>query len=413
MTFDPNSKQAPNAKIKVIGVGGGGTNAVSTMVREKIEGVEFIAANTDIQSLKSCLAQTKIQIGKELTKGLGAGADPSIGRDAALEDRFEIQEALSDADMVFVTGGMGGGTGTGSAAIASQIAKESGALTVGVVTTPFNFEGKRRRRHAEAGIASLKEHVDTLITVPNQKLLQIASNELTMVNAFQIADNVLVNAVRGISDIINTPGTINVDFADVKTIMSNMGQALMGIGASSGENRAIEAAKQAISSPLLDDVDIEGATGILINITAGENVSLLEVNEACMLIQDAAHEDANVIFGVVLDENLQDQIKVTVIATGFPKDACSTQTRSERQQLKMLSDISSYNHHSKLYVPTRLKNAGNHNQEASKAEEKKEVVAAEPQICTIEKSHNPQANHASLEEATHQTPCRQERRAHT
>lgn len=349
MTFDPNTIPNPSAKIKVIGVGGGGTNAVSTMVRENIEGVDFIAANTDIQSLKAALAPTKIQIGKELTKGLGAGADPNIGRDAALEDRFEIQEAIGDADMVFVTAGMGGGTGTGSAAIVSQIAREMGALTVGVVTKPFLFEGQRRRRHAKAGIENLKEHVDTLITIPNQKLLQIASPDLTMVSAFQMADTVLVNAVKGISDIINIPGTINVDFADVKTIMSNMGQALMGIGSSSGEGRAIEAAKQAISSPLLEDVDIEGATGILINITAGEKVSLLEVNEACMIIQEAAHEDANVIFGVVINETLGEQIKVTVIATGFPTDEKDDLTQKEQIKNKILSDISNYNSQNTIF----------------------------------------------------------------
>ncbi len=343
MTFDPNTIPTPSAKIKVIGVGGGGTNAVSTMVKEKIAGVEFIAANTDIQSLKSSLAPTKIQIGKELTKGLGAGANPSIGRDAALEDRFEIQEAIGDADMVFITAGMGGGTGTGSAAIISQIAREMGALTVGVVTKPFHFEGQRRRRHAQMGIDSLKEHVDTLITIPNQKLLEIASPNLSMVAAFQMADTVLVNAVKGISDIINIPGTINVDFADVKTIMSNMGQALMGIGRASGEGRAVEAAKQAISSPLLEDVDIEGATGILINITASQNISLLEVNEACMTIQEAAHEDANVIFGVVIDETLGDEIKVTVIATGFPTEEKDEFTQKEEAKSKILSEISNYN----------------------------------------------------------------------
>lgn len=343
MTFDPNTIPTPSAKIKVIGVGGGGTNAVSTMVKEKIAGVEFIAANTDIQSLKASLAPTKIQIGKELTKGLGAGANPSIGRDAALEDRFEIQEAIGDADMVFITAGMGGGTGTGSAAIISQIAREMGALTVGVVTKPFHFEGQRRRRHAQMGIDSLKEHVDTLITIPNQKLLDIASPNLSMVAAFQMADTVLVNAVKGISDIINIPGTINVDFADVKTIMSNMGQALMGIGRASGEGRAVEAAKQAISSPLLEDVDIEGATGILINITASQNISLIEVNEACMTVQEAAHEDANVIFGVVIDETLGDEIKVTVIATGFPTEEKDDFVQKEEAKSRILSEISNYN----------------------------------------------------------------------
>jgi cell division protein FtsZ len=310
----------PGAKIKVIGVGGGGSNAINTMIRSGVEGVEFAVANTDVQSLKASLSDRKIQIGKELTRGLGAGADPDIGRDAALEDRHEIQEALADADMVFITAGMGGGTGTGGAAVIAQIAKELGALTVGVVTKPFTFEGRRRQKHGEIGIARLRENVDTLIVIPNQRLLQIATPQMTMLEAFRLADDVLVNAVRGISDIINIPGTINVDFADVKSVMSSMGQALMGIGQASGENRAVEAATQAISSPLLEDIDIEGATGILINITAGPDVGIMEINEACSVIQEAAHEDANIIFGAVIDESLTDAIRVTVIATGFPND---------------------------------------------------------------------------------------------
>lgn len=306
------------AKIKVVGVGGGGGNAVNTMIKGGLEGVDFIVANTDAQALKASLAPHKIQLGKELTKGLGAGADPDIGRDAALEDRMELQEYLSDADMVFITAGMGGGTGTGAAAVVAQIARELGALTVAVVTKPFAFEGKRRRKHAEHGVARLRECVDTLITIPNQRLLQVATPDLSMLDAFKLADNVLVNAVRGISDIINTPGLINVDFADVKTVMSSMGHALMGIGYGTGAERALSAAKQAISSPLLEDIDIEGATGILINITAGTNVSIMEVNNACMVIQEAAHDDANIIFGAVIDETLGDEIRITVIATGFP-----------------------------------------------------------------------------------------------
>ena len=320
MTFDADTIIPPGARIKVIGVGGGGGNAVNTMIRSNLEGVEFVSANTDIQSLRFSLAPTKIQVGKELTKGLGAGADPDIGRDAALEDRHEIQELLADADMVFITAGMGGGTGTGGASIIAQIARELGALTVAVVTKPFTFEGKRRRKHAELGIARLRESVDTLITIPNQRLLQIATPDLSMIDAFKMADNVLVNAVRGISDIINIPGTVNVDFADVKTVMSSMGHALMGIGIAAGPNRAVDAARQAIMSPLLEDVDIEGATGILINITAGSSVTLMEVNEACSIIQEAAHEDANIIFGAVIDETMLDTIRVTVIATGFPMD---------------------------------------------------------------------------------------------
>ncbi len=320
MTFDPDNFVPPAANIKVFGIGGGGGNAINTMIRTNIEGVEFIAANTDVQALRFSLAENKIQIGKELTKGLGAGADPDIGRDAMLEDRHSIAEALQGANMVFITAGMGGGTGTGGAAIAAQIAREQGALTVGVVTKPFAFEGKRRAKYAEEGISRIKDHVDTLITIPNQKLLQIASPELSMIDAFRFADNVLVNAVKGISDIINIPGTVNVDFADVKTVMSSMGMALMGIGESEGTDRAEEAATRAIQSPLLEDIDIEGATGILINITAGENVSLIEVNHACSIIQEAAHEEANIIFGAVIDENIGNIMRVTVIATGFPTE---------------------------------------------------------------------------------------------
>ncbi len=315
---DTENLVPPGAKIKVIGIGGGGGNAVNTMIRTGIEGVEFITANTDVQSLRFSLAERKIQIGKELTRGLGAGADPDIGRDAMLEDRHAISEALQGSNMVFVTAGMGGGTGTGGAAIAAQIAREQGALTVAVVTKPFSFEGKRRQKYAEEGIRRLEECVDTLITIPNQRLLEVSSPELSMIDAFRMADNVLVNAVKGISDIINVPGNLNVDFADVKTVMSSMGQALMGIGVGEGPNRAKEAAQRAISSPLLEDVSIEGATGILINITASESLGIREVNEACSLIQEAAHEDANIIFGTVIDESVGDQIRVTVIATGFP-----------------------------------------------------------------------------------------------
>jgi cell division protein FtsZ len=320
MTQDSSSSFPSAAKIKVIGIGGGGGNAINTMIQAGLDSVEFISANTDLQSLQLSLADHKIQVGKELTKGLGAGADPDIGRDAALEDRHAIQEAIGDADMVFITAGMGGGTGTGGASIVSQIAREMGALTVAVVTKPFQFEGRRRQKQADQGIQRLRESVDTLITIPNQRLLQVASSELTMIDAFQMADNVLLNAVRGISDIINVPGTINVDFADVKTVMSSMGQALMGVGSASGQSRASEAARQAISSPLLEDVDIVGATGILINISAGANVTLMEVNEACTIVHESAHEDANIIFGAVIDEALEDEIRVTVIATGFPSE---------------------------------------------------------------------------------------------
>jgi cell division protein FtsZ len=309
------------AKIKVIGVGGSGGNAVATMIRMGLSGVEFIVANTDKQALDANPADIKIQIGSALTKGLGAGANPEIGRQAALEDYTKIAEALSGADMVFVTAGMGGGTGTGAAPVIAKIAKEVGALTVGVVTKPFAFEGKKRMKQAEIGLMNLKENVDSLITIPNNRLLAIADKTLSMIDAFKKADEVLLNAVQGISDLINHTGLINSDFADVRTIMSNKGLALMGIGIASGENRAIEAAKKAISSPLLEDISIDGATGIIINVTGSSALGIHEVNEAANLIMEAADEDAEVIFGTVIDENLGDQVKVTVIATGLGKDA--------------------------------------------------------------------------------------------
>lgn len=329
-----DQKSVPAALIKVIGVGGGGGNAVNTMIRSGITGVDFIACNTDIQALNHSEATTQIQIGKELTRGLGAGADPDIGRDAALEDRHAIQESLDGANMVFVTGGMGGGTGTGGAAVVAQIAKELGALTVGVVTKPFAFEGKRRKRQAEIGISRLKEHVDTLITIPNQRLLQIASPDLSMLDAFKMADNVLVNAVRGISDIINVTGFMNVDFADVKTVMASKGMALMGIGISEGQNAAVDAAKQAISSPLLEDVDIEGAVGILINITSGKDMTIYDLDQVCSIVREAAHEDANIIVGNAFDEALNDQIRVTVIATGFPSEYDTNEHENRYETLK-------------------------------------------------------------------------------
>jgi cell division protein FtsZ len=318
MTDFGTAGSAPQgAIIKVIGVGGGGGNAINSMISSGITGVEFIAANTDVQSLQNNLAPIKIQLGRELTKGLGAGANPEIGRDAALEDKAIIQEVLSGADMVFVTAGMGGGTGTGAASVIAQVARELGALTLGVVTKPFSFEGRKRKSQCELGISSLKGAVDTLITIPNQRLLSIAPPHMTMLESFKLADEVLVNAVRGISDIININGHINVDFADVKKIMSNMGMALMGIGTATGPGRAAEAARAAISSPLLEDVDIEGATGLLINITSSRSVTLQEVNEACTLIQESAHEEAEVIFGQAFDDSLGDSIRITVIATGF------------------------------------------------------------------------------------------------
>ncbi len=315
--FEIDQIVSHGAKIKVVGVGGSGCNAVNTMIRMGLEGVEFITANTDRQALEASLAPTKLAIGQELTKGLGAGANPEIGRKAALEDYAKISELLTGSDMVFITAGMGGGTGTGAAPVFAKIAKEVGALTVGVVTKPFMFEGKKRGKHAEQGMAWLRENVDSLITIPNQRLLAIAGATLSMVDAFKKADEVLLNAVQGISDLINHTGMINCDFADVRTIMHSKGLALMGIGTGEGEHRAVEAATNAISSPLLEDVSIDGATGIIINITGASNMSIHEVNEATTLIQEAADEDAEIIFGTVIDENMKDAIKVTVIATGL------------------------------------------------------------------------------------------------
>lgn len=306
-----------SARIKVIGVGGGGGNAVNTMISDAIGGVEFIAANTDLQALETNLSPTKIQIGAALTKGLGAGADPEMGRNSALEDQARIAEALEGADMVFVTAGMGGGTGTGAAPVIANIAREMGALTVGVVTKPFHFEGRRRRKQAEEGIENLAAAVDTLITIPNQRLLAISGDDTTILEAFKHADEVLLQAVEGISNLIMVRGLVNVDFADVRTIMAGKGMALMGTGFASGSDRAVVAAEMAISSPLLEDISIDGATGILINITGGFDMTLREINDAAMLIEEASHEEANIIFGNVIDENMRDEIKITVIATGF------------------------------------------------------------------------------------------------
>lgn len=304
------------ADIKVIGVGGGGNNAVNRMIQAGLKGVHFIAVNTDAQALNLSLAEHKIQIGAKLTKGLGAGADPEIGKKAAEESREELTQALRGADMVFVTAGMGGGTGTGGAPIVAEVAKEVGALTVGVVTRPFTFEGRKRANQAEKGIQELKAKVDTLITIPNDRLLQVVDRNTSINDAFRIADDVLRQGVQGISDLIAVPGLINLDFADVKTIMSETGSALMGIGSARGENRAAEAARIAISSPLLE-TSIEGAKGVLLNITGGPDLSLFEVNEAAEIISQAADPEANIIFGAVIDENLKDEVRVTVIATGF------------------------------------------------------------------------------------------------
>src|SRR5437016_4890214 len=305
------------AKIKVIGVGGGGGNAVNRMIQAGIKGVEFLVTNTDVQAMRTSLAPNKIQIGAKLTKGLGAGANPDIGKQAALEDTDRILEALSGADMVFITTGMGGGTGTGAAPIIASLAAELGALTVAVVTKPFAFEGKRRRVQAEQGIRGLRDTVDTLITIPNERLLNFVDRGTSLNDAFKMADDILRQAVQGISDLITVPGEINLDFADVKTIMHGMGMALMGTGVSSGEHRAVEAAQRAISSPLLEEASIEGAKGVLINITGGRDMTLFEVHEAASIIQEAADEEANIIFGTVIDNAMKDEIKVTVIATGF------------------------------------------------------------------------------------------------
>ncbi len=308
-----------HARISVIGVGGGGGNAVNTMINGNLDGVEFVAANTDLQALESNMAPTKLQLGDHLTRGLGAGANPDVGRKAAEESMQQIADTVSGSDMVFVTAGMGGGTGTGAAPVIARVARECGALTVGVVTKPFTFEGKKRRRQAEEGIDRLEEAVDTLIIIPNNRLLQVVGHNVSMMDAFKKADDVLLSAVQGISDLMTVPGLINVDFADVRTIMSDMGRALMGTGIGTGNRRAVEAAEAAISSPLLEDISIDGATGVLINITGGPDLTLHEVNEASTLVQEAAHEDANIIFGSVIDANIGDTVRITVIATGFDR----------------------------------------------------------------------------------------------
>jgi cell division protein FtsZ len=305
------------ATIKVIGIGGGGGNAINNMINASLMGVDFIAANTDAQALEVSKAHTKLQLGVNITKGLGAGANPEIGRSAALEDADQIRQALDGTDMVFVTAGLGGGTGTGGAPVIAQIAKEIGALTVAVVTKPFNFEGRQRMKTADKGINELKETVDTMITIPNNRLLSLAAKKATFLEMLKKADDVLLYAVKGISDLITVPGLINLDFADVKTIMSEMGMALMGTGMSSGEDRATEAAQKAISSPLLEDVSISGAKGVLMNISSGLDLTIDEVQEASSLIQKEAHEDANIIWGTVLDQSAGDELRVTVIATGI------------------------------------------------------------------------------------------------
>ncbi len=323
------------ARIKVVGVGGAGGNAIRTMIESQVTDVEFVVANTDIQALMQSPADVKIQLGRALTKGLGAGANPDVGKRAAMEDIQLIQEHLQGADMVFVTAGMGGGTGTGAASVIAQVARDLGALTVGVVTKPFKFEGTRRSKFAMAGLAELGAHVDTLITIPNDKLLAL-DDDMTMTDSFRKADEVLVNAVQGISDLIQQSGLINVDFADVKAVMSGAGLALMGIGYGRGDTRAMDAARAAISSPLLDNISVDGATGVLINFMGGPDLRLREVNEAASMIQESAGEDANIIFGAVINENMRDVVKVTIIATGFPSEVAAFDARAVSTSMPMV-----------------------------------------------------------------------------
>lgn len=329
MVFDFNQAAAENAEIKVIGVGGGGMNAVNRMIEANLAGVEFIAANTDAQALTNSNAKIKIQLGDKLTKGLGAGANFEIGKKAAEEDRDHIAEVLEGADMVFITAGMGGGTGTGAAPIVAEIARELGALTVAVVTKPFTFEGRKRANAAEHGIKNLKDRVDAIIVIPNDKLLEISKENVTMLEAFGYADDILRQGVQGISDLIIVPGLINTDFADVKTIMSQAGSALMGIGTASGENRAVTAAQMAISSPLLES-SIQGAKGVLMNITASRDLGIHEVNKACSIVQEVVDPDANIIYGHAVNDDMGDEIKITVIATGFGEEARSAIDNKKR-----------------------------------------------------------------------------------
>ena len=336
MTFVLSDEFDYSAKLKVIGIGGGGGNAVSTMMSSKIEGVEFIVINTDAQVLKVSPVSSKIQIGSELTRGLGAGGNPEIGKKAALESADQIADFLQDADMVFITAGMGGGTGTGAASVVAKIAKDKGALTVGVVTKPFSFEGKRRLSQAEAGLKILRENVDTLITIPNDRLLNVVSKQMSLRDAFRVADDVLRQSVKGISELITMPCLVNLDFADVKAIMTGMGQALMGTGIGKGENKAVESAQNAVSSPLLEESSIDGARGVLINIIGGPGLTIHDATEASSIIQKMVHEDANIIWGAGIDEGMEDEMRVTVIATGFGQEHRRETEREEKvQKLKV------------------------------------------------------------------------------
>jgi cell division protein FtsZ len=351
MMLAPQTRRG--ARIKVVGVGGGGGNAVNRMVEVGLAGVEFIAANTDEQALDHNRAAVKMKIGHKLTKGLGAGADPNIGRQAALEDTDTIIQTLSGADMIFVTTGLGGGTGTGAAPVIASLASELGALTIAVVTRPFKFEGRKRAMQAEAGLEALRECVDTVITIPNERLISVIDKRTTLTDAFSMADDVLRQAIQGISDLILVPGLINLDFADVKTIMSGMGVAMMGTGIADGENRAVDAARKAVSSPLLEDSSVNGARGVIINITGGPDLTLMEVNEASSIIQEAAHEDANIIFGAVVDESLVGRAKITVIATGF-----DSQGTARRAAVQTPTDLAHYTVSSARTEPVAVAGGG-------------------------------------------------------
>jgi cell division protein FtsZ len=339
------------SKVKIIGIGGGGNNALNTMISSHLTGVEFVAANTDAQALAANLAPMKFQLGASLTKGLGAGANPEVGRKAALEDVEMIREILKGADMVFITAGLGGGTGTGGAPVIAEVAREMGALTVAIVTKPFHFEGKKRMKQAEEGLANLKMTADALITIPNQRLLSVSGKNMTLLEIFKKADEILYHAAKGISDIIVGHGIINLDFADVRAVMSETGMAMMGTGIASGENRSLEAAQKAISSPLLEDISIEGARGLLINITGGENMTLSEINEATSIIQKEAHEDANVIWGMVIDPSMKEDIRITVIATGFGKAVEKRVDKPVSSGLKRFSHIPGFKDRSKEIPP--------------------------------------------------------------
>jgi len=337
--FELMDTQSQNAIIKVIGVGGGGGNAVNHMMSCEIEGVDFICANTDAQALQGSQVRTLLQLGSSMTKGLGAGANPEVGRQAAMEDRDRIQESLQGADMVFITAGMGGGTGTGAAPVVAEVAREMGILTVAVVTKPFSFEGGKRSKIAAAGIEELGRHVDSLITIPNEKLLAVLGKDMSLLKAFEQANDVLLNAVQGIAELITRPGMMNVDFADVKTVMSEMGNAMMGSGEASGEGRAREAAEKAVRSPLLDDINLSGARGILVNITAGINLTIGEFDEVGNTVRDFADEDATVIVGTVVDPDMQDEIRVTVVATGLggAVEACKLKPKNEEPTVRLVN----------------------------------------------------------------------------